>query len=377
MQKKICILAGESSGDLHASNLAKELKHCFSDDLLLFGMGGEKMREAGVRIDLNMEDVSVVGISEVVSKIFSIYKSFRNLSKIIKKENPDAIIAVDFPDFNFKVINFAKKLGIKVIYYITPQVWAWRRSRVYFLKEKVNLALNILPFEEEFLRKFGINSHYIGHPLLDVETKLKERNLFFKEIGLGGEKKIIAMLPGSRNSEVKAHFETLKKCASILNENRDDLVFLTPKAKGVDEKLYYHNLPPNLLIVDNSYYEVISYSDFGIVASGTATLECCLNSLPLIVFYKLNPITYNLGKKLIKLPNVSLPNIILKKEVTKEFIQEEFNEKILADEVLRRLKNISIEKENAKKIKDELILKLGNRGASKRAANKIAEFLST
>lgn len=372
---KICILAGEESGDLHAFNLVRKLKEIFNNEVFFFGMGGDNLKLCGVRIDLETKDVSVVGISEVFSKIFSIYKSYKHLCNVILKEKPDAIIAVDFPDFNFKVVKFAKKLNIKVIYYITPQVWAWRRKRVHFLKKYVDLCLNILPFEEDFFKNYGINAFYVGHPILDIEREVRTREEFLSKLNIK-DKKIVAILPGSRNSEIKSHLKTLVKTALRINEKRDDVVFVIPKAKNVLLKLFDLPKPKNFFIVENLYYETLSYSDVALSASGTASLECALSALPTIVFYKLNQFSYHLGKILVKLPFISLPNIILNREGLKEFIQKDFEEGRLSEEVLKMLQNLDYHKDNAIRLKQELTLILGKRGASERAAFKIREILS-
>ncbi|MCX7830618.1 MAG: lipid-A-disaccharide synthase, partial [Acidobacteria bacterium] len=313
--------------------------------------------------------------SEVISKLPTIYRAFKNFSDIIKRQKPDALIVIDFPDFHFKLIKKAKEINIPVIYYITPQVWAWRKGRTKFLKEYVDLALNILPFEEDFLRKDGVNAFYVGHPLLDIKREMISKEDFLKKNGIAEGKKIVAMLPGSRDSEVKSHLKTLVKTAQILNQKRNDIIFVTPKAKGVSEKIWEVKPLENFFFIENFYYETLSYSDLAMVASGTASLECALNGLPSVVFYSLNPLTYFLGKKLVKLPFVSLPNIILEREVFKEVIQKEFTAENCSSLLEEKIDNLAEEREKSLKIKDEIVEKLGRSGASQRAAQKILDFL--
>lgn len=375
MNLKLCISAGEDSGDIHGANLVREILK-IAPKSQFFGMGGENLKKSGVRIDFNNKDIAVVGVSEVISKLPQIYKSFKDFSKLLEKEKPNALIVIDFPDFHFKLIKKAKKLNIPVIYYITPQVWAWRKGRTKFIKENVDLALNILPFEEQFLRKEGINAFYVGHPLLDLKREIIPKEDFLRKNKIATEKKIVAMLPGSRDSEVKSHLKTLVETSTILNQKRDDIVFITPKAGGVSEDIWKIKTPQNYVLLENSYYETISYCDSALVASGTASLECALNGTPSIVFYCLNPITYYLGRKLVNLPFVSLPNIILNREVFKEVIQKEFTAENCANLVEEKLRRITEEKEKFLSIKKEITEKLGSSGASKRAAQKIVDYLT-
>jgi lipid-A-disaccharide synthase len=368
------VSAGEPSGDAHAARLVKEIQNR-AGGARFFGMGGEKLREAGVRIDIPMERVSVVGISEVLSRIGDIYKAYRQFCRMLEKEKPEALIVVDFPDFNFKLLKFAKKHSIPVIYYITPQVWAWRKGRVDFLKKYVDLALVILPFEEEFLRTNGVNAAYVGHPILDREYELVPKKDFIEQLGFVEPYTLVALLPGSRNSEIEAHLPTLAACAEIMSETFSTLKFVIPKAPNVSPRCWQADLPDNCRLVEGRYYEVLAYSDMGAVASGTASLEMALFGLPAVVFYSLNPLTYFLGSKLVKLPFVSLPNIILGEKALSELIQKDFTPERLAGELTELMKAHDEKRKKAFYIKRELKQKLGEHGASQRASDKILEFL--
>jgi lipid-A-disaccharide synthase len=371
---KIAVSAGEPSGDAHASRLVRELS-AVNGGLSFFGMGGEDLKSAGVRIDIPMERVSVVGISEVLSRLFDIYKAYRQFCRTIEKEKPQALIVVDFPDFNFRLIKFAKRLGIPVIYYITPQIWAWRKGRVKFLKKYVDLALAILPFEEEFLTSKGVNAIYVGHPILDRDYPLKPKKDFLAELNIGDSDLLVALMPGSRDSEISAHLPVLVASAEIMNQNFSNLRFLIPKAPNVSEKCWNVEFPPNCSLIGESFYEILAYSDLGAVASGTASLEAAIFGLPAVVFYSLNPLTYFLGRRLVKLPFISLPNIILGRNALQELIQSDFTPQKLA-ESLTDLRNSNDEKrKKAVEIKRELKKKLGEHGASRRAAEKIVDFL--
>lgn len=371
---KIAVSAGEPSGDSHAASLVSEIRSV-DPGVSFFGMGGEKLEKEGVRIDIPMERVSVVGISEVISRIGDIYGAYRQFCRVIDKEKPDALVVVDFPDFNFKLLKYAKKNGIPVIYYITPQVWAWRKGRVKFLKKYVDLALVIFPFEEPFLRENGVNASCVGHPILDRRYTLEPRHDFLEKLKVGKEERLVALMPGSRDSEVQSHLPTLLACADELNRTFSTLKFVVPKAPNVSEKCWKVRLPENCRLVENRYFEVLAYSDIGAVASGTASLEAALFGLPSVVFYSLNPLTYFLGRKLVKLPYVSLPNIILERGAMTELIQDGFTPGILAAELTELLKAHDGKRRKAVEIKRELKMKLGESGASRRAAEKIIGFI--
>ncbi len=371
---KIAVSAGEPSGDSHAASLVSEIRS-LDPGVSFFGMGGEKLKKEGVRIDIPMERVSVVGISEVISRIGDIYGAYRQFCRVIDKEKPDALVVVDFPDFNFKLLKYAKKNGIPVIYYITPQVWAWRKGRVKFLKKYVDLALVIFPFEEPFLRENGVNASCVGHPILDRRYTLDPRHEFLERMEVGKGERLVALMPGSRDSEVQSHLPTLLACADELNRTFSTLKFVVPKAPNVSEKCWKLRLPENCHLLENRYFEVLAYSDIGAVASGTASLEVALFGLPSVVFYSLNPLTYFLGRKLVKLPYVSLPNIILERGAMTELIQDGFTPGILAAELTELLKAHDGKRRKAVEIKRELKMKLGESGASRRAAEKILEFI--
>ena len=371
---KIAVSAGEPSGDSHAARLVSEILS-IDPGVKFFGMGGEKLEKEGVRVDIPMERVSVVGISEVISRIGDIYGAYRRFCRVIEDEKPDALVVVDFPDFNFKLLKSAKKKGIPVIYYITPQVSAWRKGRVRFLQKYVDLALAIFPFEEPFLTGNGVNAAYVGHPILDRRYSLEPRHDFLERMGMRKGERLVALMPGSRDSEVRSHLPTLLACAEELNRTFSSLKFVVPKAPEVSRNCWEIEPPDNCRLVENRYFEVLAYSDIGAVASGTASLEAALFGLPSVVFYSLNPLTYFLGKKLVRLPHVSLPNIILERGAMTELIQADFTPDRLAGELTELLKAHDGKRRKAVEIKRELKAKLGESGASRRAAEKIVQFL--
>lgn len=371
---KIAVSAGEPSGDSHAAKLVSEILS-LDRNVAFFGMGGERLKSAGVRVDIPMESVSVVGISEVISRIGDIYRAYRRFCRILEKEKPDALVVVDFPDFNFKLLKFARKKGIPVVYYITPQVWAWRKGRVRFLQKYVDLALVILPFEEDFLRDNGVNASYVGHPILDRIYSLEPRHEFLEGLGMRKGERLVALMPGSRDSEVGSHLPVLLSCAEELSRTFSTLKFVVPRAPNVSAGCWDIDVPENCRFVDGKYYEILAYADIGAVASGTASLEAALFGLPSVVFYFLNPVTYFLGRKLVRLPYVSLPNIILERGAMTELIQKDFTPGRLAEELTELLKAHDGKRRKAVDIKRELKRRLGENGASRRAAEKILEFL--
>lgn len=372
MKKKVFIIAGEKSGDIHGANLIKNILK-LRRDVEVYGMGGEELRKAGAQILFDMKEVSVVGITEVLLKLPKIYTIFRKLVEKIGELKPEVVIVIDFPDFNFKVIEEVKKMGLKVIYYITPQVWAWRKGRVKFLKKYCDLLINILPFEENFFKDFGINSVYVGHPILDIDVKVEDKEKFFKDLNIENKEYIVvSFLPGSRNTELKKHLPIIYDTIEMLNFNNKNLKFLVSISEGVEDKLFKKNLK-NLFSLKNKYYEILNHSDIICSASGTASLESALMGKPTIIFYKLNPLTYMIGKKLVNLPFYSLPNIILNSRCYDELIQKDFNPLNLKTAIEKKILNLDREKKLSKELSEKLRSILKEKGASLRTAQIIVE----
>ena len=334
---KYYIISGEASGDLHGSNLIKELKKKDTDaDIRCWG--GDKMQAAGATLVKHYKEMAFMGFLEVIKNLGTILKNIKFCKADILLYQPTVIILIDYPGFNLRIAKWAKEQGIKVIYYISPQVWAWKENRVKLIKECVDKMLVILPFEKEFYKKWNYEVEYVGHPLVEVVEEFGIRN---KELGIGNlelglkntdpgfpnyqlqitNSSVIALLPGSRQQEI------LKKLPIMLEVTKHfpDYQFVVAKAPGLDESFYASLLAPykNVSSVVNKTYELLVQSKAALVTSGTATLETALFAVPEVICYKGSAFSYQIAKCLIKIKFIGLVNLIMDKEVVKELIQHE------------------------------------------------------
>ncbi|VAX37260.1 Lipid-A-disaccharide synthase [hydrothermal vent metagenome] len=378
--KHIIIIAGETSGDMHGAHLVKELK-TLNPTLTFSGLGGPNMQQNGVTLYEDLTKLAVVGFLEILKHYGQFKKIFRNILFQIKKSKPSAIILVDYPGFNLRLAKKIKKnktlKDIKIIYYISPQVWAWKKKRVFDIKKYVDKMLVLFPFEKDFYTKYGVDATYVGHPLLDTiqintpKSKfLEHQNLFDYRITLG-------LLPGSRQKEVEKLLPIMLGVIDILRKDFPMMQFLIIKAPNIEQQFIERSITnPSLFIriVEQEGYDALNACDLCIVASGTATLETAILQKPMIIIYKTSLITWMLAKIFVKIPNIGLANIIAGKQIVPECIQ--FQAK--APNVAEKLKSMFTNEIKLAEIKQELrkVKKiLGESGASKRAAEKILEVL--
>jgi lipid-A-disaccharide synthase len=375
--KKIMIVAGEASGDLHGSNLVKAMLSKDSS-LKFYGIGGEKLRDAGVNIIADSSDMAVVGLTEVLSKLGFILKVRHRLKKSIREEHPDLLILIDYPDFNISLAKVAKKSNVKVFYYISPQVWAWRKRRVNDLARCVDRMAVILPFEKEFYDRVSLDVGFVGHPLLDTVKRTRSRSEIVSELGLEADRTTVAILPGSRENEVTRLLPEMLGAAEILKETIPSVQFILPLAGTLPIEMITtiaENYSVDIKIVrNNDTYDAIGESDIAIVASGTATLEVALLEIPMIIVYKVSPFTYLVGKTFIDVEHIGLVNIIAGKRVVPELIQEDATAEKIAEETEKILSDRAL----ADRIKGDLRnlrRRLGNPGAAERTAGLAYELL--
>ena len=359
---KYYIIAGEASGDLHASNLINSIKK-LDNNSTFRGFGGDRMEEEGLELVKHYKDLSFMGFWEVLKNLFIILNNLSFVKSDILNFNPNVLILVDYPGFNMRIAKFAKKRGIKVVYYITPQVWAWKKNRVLDLKQNTDLLLSILPFEVDFFKKLNVQTNFYGHPLLDELNSLKSKSL-------GLEKPIIALLPGSRKQEIK-------KMLPIMLEVVDhftDYQFVIAGAPSIPNSFYRSIINDAYIpISSNKTYEVLKDSKVAVITSGTATLEAAILNIPQVVCYKTSNFSYYLARFFVKIPYISLVNIILNKNVVKELIQFDFKKENLIFEI-----NKLLNKKHKKVLLEEymqLQKKLGEPSASMRYAKKILSIL--
>jgi lipid-A-disaccharide synthase len=369
---KYYVIAGEASGDLHASNLIKEIRlHDHNADVRAWG--GDLLEKQGAEIVKHYRDLAFMGFTEVLMNLKTIFRNIEFCKKDILAFRPDCVILVDYPGFNLRIAEFAKQNGYKVIYYISPQVWAWKQSRVKKIRRVVDKMLVILPFEKSFYHRFDYLVDFVGHPLLDAiqEKKLSfpSRKDFFAIHNLD-QRPLISLLPGSRKQEIK----TMLPLMYASSKKFPDFQFAIAAAPS-QSTAYYHSLIPdkNIPVIPNGTYELLTFSEAALVTSGTATLETALLNVPEVVCYKGGFISYLIARKLVKIKFISLVNLIMDKEVVKELIQNVLTEENLTAE----LKKI-LEPENRIRIfKDYEILRdtLGGTGASALAADIILKEL--
>ena len=367
---KYYIIAGEASGDLHASNLVAEIKK--KDKKAEFrGCGGDLMKAQGVELLKHYRTMAYMGFVEVAVNLRKVLGNIAQCKKDIVAYHPDVVILVDYPGFNLRIADFAHENGFKVVYYISPQIWAWKRRRVHKIKKSVDKMLVILPFEEEFYRRYGVDVTFVGNPLLDELAKVGtgNRSIFLRRNSLGERREIIALLPGSRRQEVKRTLPVMIKVASHF----PDYQFVIAGISSLDKSLYKDIMgQSDVFFVENQTYELLQNSSAAMVTSGTATLETALFSIPEVVCYKATDFSYRLAKWMIKVKFISLVNLIMDREVVKELIQGDMNEDNLVKELDQLLHN---GKRQRKLLEDyeELKDKLGNVGASEKAAGIICE----
>ncbi len=367
---KYYIIAGEASGDLHGSNLVKEL-HKLDSSATIRSWGGDKMEAAGATVVKHYRDLAFMGFTEVVKNLPTIFKNLAFCKKDILEYNPDTLVLIDYPGFNLRIAKWARQQGLKIVYYISPQVWAWKENRVKTIKECVDKMLVILPFEKAFYEKWNFNVEYVGHPLVEVVDEFEIKNEKLKIDTQG--KNIIALLPGSRKQEI------LKKLPIMLEVSKQfpQYQFVVAKAPGLDEHFYNELLVPytNVSSVLNQTYALLSVSKAALVTSGTATLETALFRVPEIICYKGNSISYQIAKRLIKIKFIGLVNLIMDKEVVKELIQDE----LTIENIKTELKKLLEDPTKKKQVQEDYenlhnILSKGGH-ASANAAKSIWSFL--
>jgi lipid-A-disaccharide synthase len=374
VKNKFLIIAGEPSGDHHAALLVSELKKLFPDHNF-FGIGGEDMANSGVKLLYRMEQLAFLGLAEIIRHLPFIQQVFKRLRNWIKTEQPAAVILIDYPGFNLRLARIVKKLGIPVVYYICPQLWAWGKNRIKKIRKNVDLPLVIFKFEEEFYAKFGITAKFVGHPLVEEISPLNDRDIFCKKHALDPDKNIIALLPGSRLNEVKKILPELVKLA-VLNKADDQLQWVVGKSVSIPMEIYQDIIGTNqfIRVIERDTHSLMKFAHVAFVASGTATLETGFLETPMIVLYKVSPFTYHIGKHLVKIGNIALVNIVLGRSIVPELIQDQVKVNLMDMEFKKYLNDadyyLSVQR-HLSKVKEIL----GPAGASERAAQEIENFL--
>ena len=368
---KYYIIAGEASGDLHGSNLIKELQKI--DAAADFrAWGGDKMQALGITLVKHHKDLAFMGFIEVVRNLPTIIKNLKFCKEDILQYSPDALILIDYPGFNLRLVKWAKENNLKVIFYISPQVWAWKESRVSLIKNYVDKMIVILPFEKEFYKKHNVDVDYVGHPLVRVVEDYKQQNIQHSTLNIQHSTNTIALLPGSRKQEIERKLPVMLETSKHFPEYN----FIVAKAPGITNEFYdsFLSRHKNVTAVADQTYSILIRSKAGLVTSGTATLETALFDVPEIVCYKAGKLSYQIAKRLIKLKFISLVNLIMNKEVVKELIQNDLTVENIKHELHELLTNEKRKQQIKNDYRDLKNLLSQGGDASANAAKIIYEF---
>ncbi|MBS1914961.1 MAG: lipid-A-disaccharide synthase [Bacteroidetes bacterium] len=370
------IIAGEASGDLHGSNLIKEIKK-LDTDATIRCWGGDMMQQAGAELVKHYRDLAFMGFVEVIKNLPTIFQNLKFCKEDILQFKPDALILIDYPGFNLRIAKWAKQNGLKIIYYISPQVWAWKENRVKMIKECVDKMLVILPFEKDFYARWDYEVEYVGHPLVEVIERYKVKGIGLSDLNLTPStlhpKPLIALLPGSRKQEILIKLPVMLRVSKFFPDHQ----FVVAQAPGQEDAFYQTLLKdyPNVSSVKGETYSLLLQAKAALVTSGTATLETALFGVPEVVCYKGSNISYQIAKRLIKVKYISLVNLIMDKLVVKELIQNDLTEENIKTELQKLLSDRSTQQQLEKDYKElKNILSQGGH-ASANAAKNIVGFL--
>lgn len=374
--KHILISAGEASGDLHAANLITNTL-ALNPQIEFYGMGGKLMQRAGAKILVDIKNLAIIGAFEIFLNLPKVFKMMRTMCRALKTVKPDLVVLVDYPGFNLWFAKIAKKRGIKVLYYISPQIWAWRQGRVKKIRKRIDMMAVVFPFEIDFYRKANIPVTFVGHPLTQTAHPTLPINIAKQKFSLDFSHKTIGLFPGSREGEIKRLLPVILNAAKLIQAQSPSIQFVLPLASSLKEtevermiNAHGHELP--IKVVKNSnIYDVIQICDAIISTSGTVTLEIALFATPMVIVYKISPINYFIIRalNLIKIPYIGLPNIVAEEKIVLEFIQSAANANNIATEV-----NHILQDENYRL---QMITKLSNirqKLQSENAAKSIAEL---
>ncbi|MFH1562204.1 MAG: lipid-A-disaccharide synthase [Nitrospirota bacterium] len=374
--KKVVIITGEASGDLYGGRLAKAIKE-LSLDVELEGMGGSNMLEAGVNLKFDMADLSAIGVIEIINIIPKFFCRLKEISNYLKTTKPHLLILIDFPEFNMRLAKIAKGLDIPTVYYILPTAWAWRRGRAKTLAKFIDKVISIFDFEAKVYLEAGNNVEFVGHPLLDIAVSKMTKEEACKAFNLDPTKKIIGILPGSRKKEVDVLLPIMLSAVEKIRRQLPEAQFVLPLAPTLFlkdiSKFKIQN--SKLEIVHNNIYEVMNISDLLIVASGTATLEAACLEKPMIIVYKVNWLTWQLGKLLVHTGGfIGLPNIVAGKQVVPELLQGRANPQDISQYAIDLMKDEGKRQQMIRELR-QVREKLGNSGATRRAAEVAVKCL--
>lgn len=370
---RIMLVAGEASGDKHGAKLAAALRAEWPDaHWEFFGAGGDEMRAAGVETLVDAREVAIMGALEVAKALPKFLRAFRRLRDAARARQPHLVILIDWPEFNLRLARRLKRDGQRIVYYISPQIWAWRSYRINSIKRDVERMLVILPFEQEYYQRHGVEVDYVGHPLLDSVRVTAGREEFCARYQLDPARPLVALLPGSRHSELKYILPPLLETAQLLNQTQPQIQFILPLARTLTRA----EIPATTVIrlIEHDTYNALAAADLAVVASGTATLETTIIGTPLIVVYRASQLNWRLFHPMINVPFVGMPNLIAGRLIAPELLQDELNAPRLATEILAMLNNPAGLRQGRADLAN-VRQQLGTANASQRAAQHIRALL--
>jgi lipid-A-disaccharide synthase len=369
MSKNVMIVAGEASGDMYGARLVEEA-HRLDSSVRFFGIGGPAMRAAGAETLIDSKGMAVVGLIEVISHFGVIYHAYKTLKNIIRDTPPDLLILIDYPGFNLRIASIAKKAGVKILYFITPQVWAWHASRAGKIANLVDHAAVIFPFEVPIFEKEGLDVTFVGHPLIDMAVPTMSREKAKSEFGLRPDCRTVGLFPGSRKREITLLLPIMLESASQLKKSFPDLQFVLPLASSVDRSLLDQFLIDSdieVIVIEGKNYDVMQVCDAIIAASGTVTMEIALFGIPMVIIYKVAELTYRIGQLLVDLDAYGICNIVAGRKIVQELIQHDVTSEKITAEISRILEDESYASTMRAQLLD-VKLKLGEPGAAGRVA---------
>ncbi len=336
---RVMIIAGEASGDQHSARLV-EAVHNIDPSVKFFGIGGESMRRAGVEILVDSSEMAVVGLIEIWAHRKVIFGALDRMREILKTDPPDLLFLTDYPEFNLRLAKTAKQLGIKVLFYISPQIWAWRQWRVKKIRKLVDMMAVIFPFELDFYHRHNVPVRFVGHPLAEEVHASADREHLCTEFGLNAEQPVVGLFPGSRQSEVKRLMPIIVETAKQLKQQNPQIQFLLPVASTLKREIftpYIEAETPPITMIENRSYDIMAACDAIVTVSGTVTLEIALIGTPMVIINRISALSYFIAKQMVKVDHIGLCNIVAGKRVVPELIQYDAKAKKIADEIIRML----------------------------------------
>ena len=371
MSARLLLSCGEASGDLYAGALTRELR-ALDPGLTIAGLGGPQFQASGGRLIDDYRDIAVTGLTEALAKIPRSFAALRRLVNAARRERPDALVVIDAPDFNFRLAPRIKRLGVPVVYYISPQIWAWRPARLRTIRGFADRMLVIFPFEEAIYRQGGVPVEFVGHPLVDLMAPGATRAAFLTDHGLAADQPTIAVLPGSRSNEVARILPVLVRSASLIRDAVPNAQFVVGRAPHLNDRLFACTAGASVpfVVVEGDANTVLASSDIVLTASGTATVQTALHDKPMVIVYRLSPMTYRLGQRLVTVDAIGMVNLIAGEKIVPELVQDALTPEAVAREAISML----TDRQRAARIRDRLAevrTRLGGPGASRRAAEAI------